>query len=1321
MSNFVTLKCQILIMLQHRITTSIILSLGILLSWAQPYCDVRKFSILDGLAANTISDLKQAPDRLMWFGTWNGLSYYDGYTFTTFRDAPNSRDLLSTNRISFIRPNILCDVWVVTIDHKPYIFDTHLCEFVDIGEVIKKELGIDIRVRDVFTLKNGNTWLTSMDNRFVVRITDLPSPQSKCPKLIRQGEQGLISARVSNIETDSLDREWIFTDRNTLVYGHRFNSNVAWRQMCQSGKSVFLCSADGRLAEYDEHDRLHPIAMPVGVKTINDIKTDGDTLYLATNKGLVAYNQATRAMRTLSIQHPNQPSPEATKIYIDRHKRIWVFADGRGITLVNPTDFSTRWLMADIKDPMLRTTCTQHFIMEDDHNTVWMIPSGGTFSYYDETERKLVPYPLVSYGAGNVSHVPLIDKYAISDQCILWVTGLHELTQVNFKYHNFRYTRLPESESENRSLALDHKRRCWSGFGNGVILISDRDGRQMGFLDRNGRITSRQQPFSDKGIYDIFEDARHRLWIATNGDGLYVLEKEGKRPLHLRYDAADSHSLPSDDVRDIQTDRHGRIWVCTFGGGACYAQEGANGSIQFVSIRNGLNLPRGEAFLRTRLLTATRNGEILLGTTGGLVTFSDNIASPRRLKYFTSHHIDKDSTSMLANDVIAVSVRPDGDTYVASLGGGIERVEGKQLLRNNLKLLYQKIFDPEEGIVQAVTEDNAGNLWVVREASIDKYNPTTGLMEVFGPNDFDGNTTFTEARPLHDPETDHVTIGTSKGFITFLPRELTKTQYQPRIVFTAMQYAGENRKRPILNNTSRIEIPSDKRHVAIYFAALDYSRDYQKKYAYKIKGREDEWIVIGSRNNIDFNRIPAGTTTILLKGTNTHGVWADNEATLTLYARPTFWESIWGYLFLFMLAGGLILLGLKIYNDRQAARMEHNLGEMKSRFFNDASHRLRTPLTLIGGPVAEVLREEQLSDKGTMLLEMVVRNVQNMLALVNRMSRYDNRHFSVGEGATDPAVGEGIDDANAAEYIKEGFDLGSRPEYDSDKEVTILVVEDNSDLRTFLYSILGRDYNVIMAENGKEGLEMAIREMPDFILTDVSMPVMDGLTMVHHIKQNKDISHLPIIILSARASMKDQEQGLREGVHGYITKPFSAAYLKGRIENILAHQKMYQQKALEQILHQKTLTVTAENTTSGTKPTAGTDTPSAVSSIGDSYVETVDGDEHEREDIDPTIEQIVNFIDDHIAEQNLKIDDIAVNVGMSRSVLYSKIKTAVGMTPVDFVRHIRLLRAQKLINDTDQSLTQIAYSVGFSDPKYFSKVFKREMGVTPSEYREKKD
>lgn len=352
---------------------------------------------------------------------------------------------------------------------------------------------------------------------------------------------------------------------------------------------------------------------------------------------------------------------------------------------------------------------------------------------------------------------------------------------------------------------------------------------------------------------------------------------------------------------------------------------------------------------------------------------------------------------------------------------------------------------------------------------------------------------------------------------------------------------------------------------------------------------------------------------------------------------------------------------------------------------------------------------------------MVVRNVQNMLALVNRMSRYDNRHFSVGEGATDPAVAEGIDDANAAEYIKEGFDLGSRPEYDSDKEVTILVVEDNSDLRTFLYSILGRDYNVIMAENGKEGLEMAIREMPDFILTDVSMPVMDGLTMVHHIKQNKDISHLPIIILSARASMKDQEQGLREGVHGYITKPFSAAYLKGRIENILAHQKMYQQKALEQILHQKTLTVTAENTTSGTKPTAGTDTTSAVSSIGDSYVETVDGDEHEREDIDPTIKQIVNFIDDHIAEQNLKIDDIAVNVGMSRSVLYSKIKTAVGMTPVDFVRHIRLLRAQKLINDTDQSLTQIAYSVGFSDPKYFSKVFKREMGVTPSEYREKKD
>ena len=104
---------------------------------------------------------------------------------------------------------------------------------------------------------------------------------------------------------------------------------------------------------------------------------------------------------------------------------------------------------------------------------------------------------------------------------------------------------------------------------------------------------------------------------------------------------------------------------------------------------------------------------------------------------------------------------------------------------------------------------------------------------------------------------------------------------------------------------------------------------------------------------------------------------------------------------------------------------------------------------------------------------------------------------------------------------------------------------------------------------------------------------------------------------------------------------------------------------------------------------------------------------------DAVTEKIMRYILDHISSPDLKIDEIAQAVGMSRSVLYSKIKQTVGMTPIDFVRHIRIMKATEMLQDTDESLSNIAYNVGFSDPKYFSKVFKREMGIIPSEYRER--
>ena len=460
---------------------------------------------------------------------------------------------------------------------------------------------------------------------------------------------------------------------------------------------------------------------------------------------------------------------------------------------------------------------------------------------------------------------------------------------------------------------------------------------------------------------------------------------------------------------------------------------------------------------------------------------------------------------------------------------------------------------------------------------------------------------------------------------------------------------------------------------------------------------------------IGFNRIPHGKYILKVKATNTHGVWGKYIAELPIEIEPTFWESILGKVILFI----LFILGLGLvfymYNNRQIQKLSHDMSVLKNHFFSNASHKLRTPLSLIGGPITEVLEnEEGLSEEGRNLLTLVQRNAREMYQMVNQMLKFDNNSNFYEDGGLDKDShvihenGE-IEDSNAKNYI-EDVALDSAEEFEKgEKDITILVVEDNADLRTFLDTILRKDYNVLLAENGKRGLEMARKFVPDFILTDVTMPIMDGITMVHYIKQDSNISHIPIIILSAKASLEDHLKGFEEGIDGYLTKPFSATYLKGRIEAAINYRKSLQQELLRNI-HFGDETQTSPNTTVQNK----TEEPQRIT-IGESTISIQDH----------TIKKVLKFVLENISDPDMKIDDIAQAMGMSRSVLYGKIKNAVGLTPIDFVRHIKIMKAIEMLRDTDETLTSIAFAVGFSDPKYFSKVFKKEMGIIPSEYREK--
>ena len=195
--------------------------------------------------------------------------------------------------------------------------------------------------------------------------------------------------------------------------------------------------------------------------------------------------------------------------------------------------------------------------------------------------------------------------------------------------------------------------------------------------------------------------------------------------------------------------------------------------------------------------------------------------------------------------------------------------------------------------------------------------------------------------------------------------------------------------------------------------------------------------------------------------------------------------------------------------------------------------------------------------------------------------------------------------------------------------------------------------DIITAPNGKEGLQHAVDNIPDLIISDVMMPVMDGLEMIRKIKENNNICHIPIIVLSAKASLDDRIAGLEQGIDDYITKPFSATYLKTRIASLLRQRKSLQEIYMAKLTEGKEIAV-AEALT----PSQPQITP---------YDEQF-------------MQKVMEFIEEQMDNAELTIDEFAEHLMLSRTIFYRKLKSIIGLTPVDFIREVRIKRAAQLID-----------------------------------------
>lgn len=279
--------------------------------------------------------------------------------------------------------------------------------------------------------------------------------------------------------------------------------------------------------------------------------------------------------------------------------------------------------------------------------------------------------------------------------------------------------------------------------------------------------------------------------------------------------------------------------------------------------------------------------------------------------------------------------------------------------------------------------------------------------------------------------------------------------------------------------------------------------------------------------------------------------------------------------------------------------------------------------------------------------------------------------------------GKNVIDESVLQYIDDGDRSRGKVQQlvsENTNRPTVLVIDDNTDIRQYERTLLQDEYIVLEAADGKEGLAVALKEVPDLVICDVMMPVMDGLEFTKQLKTNTATSHIPVIMLTAKNLEEHRAEGYEHGADSYITKPFHSKVLLARIENLLRQRQL-----LKNLYH-------------GTKE--------AEKEISEAHLEDRDKQ---------FLKQLQAIIQKNLSDSEFGVEDMGQQIGLSRVQLYRKVKAMTGSSVVDLLRKARLAKARRLLETRSMSVSEVAYEVGFSAPSYFTKCFKEEYGMLPGD------
>ncbi len=1272
----------------------------------------------DGLSNNSVKAILRDNHGFLWIGTEFGLNRYDGYGFKTFLANRGDVNQLPANDINGLFEDGLGNIWV-NLGYTYVVYNKEKNNFITDINIILEKLSIKTNGnRKIYVDKNKNLFVITPDEIFFYNIPAKKLNTYKSPQFNFSNIE--VSDDLRNLYiVDSQDFCWLMEKKSgkltkmPLPTASDFNYEKRRTKIfADSGGGLWLYSGKEEYVYFrsTNSSQWQKIYLNSSIKSQNNIfsivEGRNNQIWIATDhKGLFLYDKSTSLLKNItsnSLSPTSIASNYITSILVDNTGTLWVGYIKNGISFFNEsfqnfinvqndqcrnisriielhngnillgTDgdgvYLTNHKTNDvIKLPIPNTAITALF--EDNKGHIWI----GTYQYglYCFYHNKLKHFTTTNSNLSSDNIWGIVeDKYEN-----LWIGTLGgKIHKYNIN-NNTNYFETPFKDTKSVSgMFYDGDKTIYAATGYGLTIIDIEKNTNQVFL---GNKKGNQQ-LNQLQISIVYKDSRNLLWIGTNaGLSIWDLKKDSLSYFDI------SDGLSGNIIRGIVEDNSHNIWVTTNKGLSVIMLDDNNGIriCRNFSIRDGIK----SDYFNNNAICKLKNGHILAGTTDGYTVINPLKVAVRKEPlsrvYFTK--------LIIANTVINVDSVYNGHVI---LNKSIELLSELNLKYNDrlvtLEFTTGDLINANK-VKYRYRIEGFSNQWVAtkRNEIVITSLPTGKYRLLVEACNSDG---------IWNNEAKVLSINIAPPFyysswaiMLYILIALVMVLYliyrgQRRQQVKLEQQINELKLRFFTNISHDLRTPLTLIITPLQTLLKDVTDDsLKKKLEVMFKNAQQLLSLINSL--LDFRKLDVGAEVLHLKPGNIVDLVREIYSSFAVYATER-------------------KVNFTLNNSHENLWLDYDQDKIHKSIVNLLSNAFK--YTPNGGIIKLNLYIDEtdvcisVSDNGIGISD------EDKKMVFNRFFQTTHNSRKTGSGIGLHIVSEYIKLHNGSIDIADNMPSGCiftlrfpliettavsvNPEndyveeYQEHEEIfpqkpVLLFVDDNEDLCGFIHDNLMNDYSVLIANDGQEALELLKQNDVNIVVSDIMMPVMDGIELCKQIKTNIEWSHIPVILLTAKTADEHKIEGLEIGADDYVTKPFNLDILKLRILKFF-EWSLKSHKTFSQKLEVKPSEIT-------------------ITSLDEKL-----------------IEKAIQTVETNIGDPAFSVEVLCEVLGLSHSHLYRKLMAITGKSPLEFIKLVRLKRGKQLLEKSQLQISEIAYQIGFNSPKRFSQKFREEFGMSPSEY-----